>query len=394
MIVCLSGLLMEAHALRVSKVSDSSRVLDADAAIMIIPSSLVETNVPISDAARVGIYALGGIFIVAAIRYISQARKDEGNVEHDAKQGIFGICTWSNMLLFCVWNAMSCSHLFFQSNAGITGPSALLAVAVICFMKFTISIMLFVFRRTSSAESVEKEHVVLGQWVFMTFIPGALYASYDVISFWSLASVSPLTYQICIHGRIALAAVFYQVAFARMLSVSQWFAIVLFICAGLVQATEQFSRESLNESFHGLLLIMGQICISVMANVTSEKILKMKNITAPTELVIASQNLWSMILLFLAIVLTDRDLLTENTWQIFWQDKWTLYSTLNLAVFGVVTCYFLRNFSNILRELSASIVIVLTFAVQLVVYFQFSGFGLLSTLLAVAALSVYNVDPL
>jgi len=384
---------MEVQSLRLIPAPDSFGNLGEEGAIEFTALSMKEVKVPVSNAAKGGTYALSGILILGSICHILCVRKSKNTNDHGATQAIFGLCTWTNTILFCAYVLMSCSHLFFQSNAGIKDSSALLVVAMICFIKFAISIGLFVCKNPPAAQSAEKEQVLFGQWVFLTFIPGALFASYDVMSFWSLANVSPLTYQICIHGRIALVAIFYQFAFARMLSASQWFAILLFIWAGLIQVVEHMGGQAVNESLLGLLLIMGQLCISAIANVMSEKILKMRSITAPTELVIASQNLWSMILLLLAVFCTDRDLLGVNVWLII-QDKWTVCSMLNLAVFGVVTCYFLRNLSNILRELSASIVVIMTFAVQLVVGFEFSGFGLVSSLVSIAALSVYNVDPL
>jgi len=346
------------------------------------------------------VYALGVMLCTAAVWYVARTQAEKQNQSQQDKcvetPALFGLGTWADVVLFCAYVVMSCSHSFFQHNAGITGSLSLVIVVVICILKFTISIMLFAFQKVSNVEPGAP--VVWGYWVFLTCVPGCLYAAYDAMSFWSLSYISPLTYAVCIHLRIAITGVFYQVVFSRTLSMSQWFSFGLLVSAGLVQSLQQIDGDVMSmyksSSSIGLLLILGQLCISAIASVLSEKVLKMKNISAPTELVIASQNVWSIAFLLFYLVVKEPGTYSWIVWQSIFKDKWVIFSILSMATFGIITCYFLRNLSSILREVVAGVAVLLTFMAQLGMGYEFSGLALLGALLSVAALSVYNLDPL
>jgi len=224
-------------------------------------------------------------------------------------------------------------------------------------------------------------------------IPGGLLAGYDALSFLSLASLDPVTYQILVHMRIILVCFLWQLMFKHKLSGTQWLAILLFAAAGVTKGIDR-SRMSEVELYRGIQIVVIQTLMSALANVSSEVLLK--EMPMPADLVNTTMYLWGLIWLVIALLYKQgsgalySELLSSAAWARLQGDSYMVGSICSLIAFGIITAYLLKMLSNIVKELSGGVVIVATCVVQVVN----TTMGILGCLMAILGIGVYAADPL
>jgi len=234
----------------------------------------------------------------------------------------------------------------------------------------------------------------------LCLVPGTCLALYDTFSFISLAGLDPVSYQIIMHARMVFIGLTWQVAFRKTLTPIQWSALLLVLIASLTKAVDQLSEIGV-PAVGPLRTALLQCVFAVVANVTSELLLKELNM--PTDLINTAQYFQGLIVLLCGLCISHgspqalgTQVFGAEAWQRLYGDPWMASSIACLIVFGIVTAYFLRELSNVLKEIAGSGVIVVTAMVDWGVLglSTCTPLGAEAVGLAVVALGIYNAKPL
>jgi len=318
--------------------------------------------------------------------------------------GFLGFTTFLQVYIFAGYICLSVGHMFLQQRAGVSGYSIISATVMIYVGKFTVSFLMFLYKGNLSAgfsSLVAPGCSRFGKLPACTLplITGGLLAGYDALSFFSLAHFDPTTYQIFVHTRVICIGFLWQFAFRRKLSATQWLAFVLFTAAGI---TKSLDRNQLQEiGFHKAIgIVILQIVMSAFANISSEVLLK--EMAMPTDLLNACMYFWGLVWLVIALLCTRgpgalySELLSPVAWSKLHADPWMIGSICCMTAFGITTAYLLKELSNIVKELSGCIVMILS----TILSWQLFGNSvitprcLLGISMAVLGVGVYSTDPL
>mmetsp|Transcript_21764 Transcript_21764/g.61784 ORF Transcript_21764/g.61784 Transcript_21764/m.61784 type:complete len:513 (+) Transcript_21764:51-1589(+) len=339
----------------------------------------------------------------SALIYRSRVRPASA-VAGSASRGILGIENGFQIAIFFTYVAFSCTHMFLQRRAGTTGYSVVSATIVVYSLKCLAALLMYLCRggRDFSALLEPAGGARFGRvpTCVLTLIPGGCLGGYDALSFLSLAALDPVTYQITMHLRLVFIALLWQFTFHRQLSSTQWFALLLFTMASTTKGLEQM-REIGWAVHAGLRIVLLQILMAAGGNVMAECLLK--EVPVPTDLLNTCLYFQGLVVLLVVVCVTQggpaavhSTLLAPRAWKELISDPWMTSSILCMTMFGIVTAYFLRELSSLLKELSACFVIVASAVVEwcLLGSSPCTMLGMQAVVLAILAVGVYNAEPL
>jgi len=336
--------------------------------------------------------------------YHSRVRPRAFGAGPSTRVGCLGIESSFQMVIFVAYVFFSCTHMFLQRRAGSTGYSVVSATIMVYAVKCACAFGMHLCRGgadfSSLLEPTGGPRLGRVPTCLLTLIPGGCLGCYDALSFLSLAALDPVTYQILLHMRLVFIALLWQFTFRRQLAATQWFALLLFAVASTTKGLEQVKELGIGVN-HGLLLALVQIVLAVGGNVMAEFLLK--EVPVPTDLLNACLYFQGLLVLLLVVCATHGGpaavhsaLLAPAAWKELFADPWMLSSIVCMAMFGIVTAYFLRELSNLLKELSACFVIISSAVVEWGVLgaSACSLLGVQAVILAILAVGVYNTQPL
>lgn len=311
----------------------------------------------------------------------------------------------SGIAILVAYISLSVCHGFLQQRAGATGYSLISATIMICIGKFMVSFFMFLSKgnlragfstlRAPGCQRFGKVPAFL-----LPMLPGGLLAGYDVLSFYSLAHVGPATYQVLLHTRAIFICFLWQMLFQRKLSKGQWLGILLLVAASITKGLDAAQISDSSSIVAGVLIVMIQIGMSSIASVLSEVLLK--EMPMPTDLLNSCQYLWGLVWLVIALLCQQgpkglySELLSPVAWSKLQGDPWMISSICCLTVFGIVTAYLLKSFSNIVKEFSRGFVVIACTVLQVVLLGSsaVSTFGIIGVGLCVLGICVYSMDAL
>jgi len=320
------------------------------------------------------------------------------------RSGVLGIESGFQIAIFLAYVAFSCTHMFLQRRAGATGYSVVSATIVIYALKCLCALCMYIAKggRGFYALLEPTGGARFGRipTCMLTLLPGGCLGCYDALSFLSLSALDPVTYQIVLHMRLVFIALLWQFTFRRQLTSTQWFALLLFAVASTTKGIEQI-RDFGPDVHRGLHIALFQILMAVFGNVMTECLLK--EVPVATDLLNTCLYFQGLVVLLVVVCVTNggpsavhSTLLAPRAWKELISDPWMISSIVCMVMFGIVTAYFLRELSNLLKELSACFVIVASAFVEWVLLGASSCtmLGLQAVALAILAVGVYNAEPL
>mmetsp|Transcript_9641 Transcript_9641/g.28461 ORF Transcript_9641/g.28461 Transcript_9641/m.28461 type:complete len:537 (-) Transcript_9641:71-1681(-) len=350
-----------------------------------------------------GLLGVNAVLACSACLLIYQSRlRKRAKRLPGAPEGFLGIWSRFQMVTFFAYVFFACALMFLQHRAGNTSYSVMSATIIVYALKCTSSLVAHVCKGQGDFASLLEPTggSYLGRiptWL-LTLVPGGCLGAYDALSFLSLASLDPVTYQIVLHLRLVLITLLWQVTFRRRLTPSHWFAILLFFMATATQGLEQAKDLA---THRGLLLVVLQIITAVGGNVMAEFVLK--EVPVATDLLNACLYFEGLVVLLVMVCCTHGGpaavysaLLAPAAWKELVADPWMVSSIVCMAIFGIVTAYFLREMTNLLKELSACFVLILSAVLEWGVLGSSSCTcsGIQAVVLVILAVGVYNAEPL
>lgn len=210
--------------------------------------------------------------------------------------------------------------------------------------------------------------------IMLVSVPAFVYTVQNNLLFIALEHLDPTTFQLCYQGKILTTAVFSVALLRKILSGTQWIALVMLtIGVALTQLSKTQEihpddTKSTAKVFTGFMTVMIAICLSGFAGVYFEKILKK-----------STSNLWlrniqlgmTATVLSVGAVYVSGDIEGVRTHGFFYGYTTIVWAAVLLqAAGGLLVAVVVKYADNILKGFAASFAMVITFTVSMI----FHGF--------------------
>eukprot|EP00928_Gymnodinium_smaydae_P042283 TRINITY_DN28492_c0_g1_i1.p1 TRINITY_DN28492_c0_g1~~TRINITY_DN28492_c0_g1_i1.p1 ORF type:complete len:352 (-),score=53.64 TRINITY_DN28492_c0_g1_i1:514-1569(-) len=235
-------------------------------------------------------------------------------------------------------------------------------------------------------------------------VPALSYAIYDTLTFFNLANIDPVTYNILLQMRTAATGLVWQTFFQQRLTRNQWIAIVLFTCACMMQSwgkqggASQDSRSNPGLTFLAVIPVGVQILFGVFSSVFNEVLLKEKGAIGANL-----QNMymysWSIVLNVLWLSFCPSKVVCKSPLSEALKPhnlavllhRWIFPSVVVLSSIGIVTSFFLKRLDSVRKLIACTIEIF----IDVILARFFFGISILpstvfAALLASAGVLIYS----
>ncbi|KAM6923699.1 putative UDP-sugar transporter protein SLC35A4 [Xenentodon cancila] len=228
--------------------------------------------------------------------------------------------------------------------------SASSCVVMIEFAKLLISLLTLILTGGASVLCVPPRLLLVGPYV----VPAVLYALNNNLVVLMQAYMDPSSYQILSNLKIASTALLYSLCLGKRLRHAQWLAVGLLVAAGVCHSYSSLDLEDrkaakteegprLRITAWGLLLVLLYCCVSGLAAVYTERVLKSQ------KLPLSLQNLYLYVfgvaingLSSLSSVTGDKSFLEGYSWVV-----WVIIA--GQAANGLLMSVVLKHGSGITR---------------------------------------------
>lgn len=203
-------------------------------------------------------------------------------------------------------------------------------------------------------------------------IPSLIYLVHNNIQFLTLKYVDPSTYQILGNLKIVTTGVLFRVILKRQLSRLQWIALSLLMIGATTSQISCNSGSSLAAPVEGYILGIISACLSALAGVYTEKLMKMND----DNLYWQNMQLYSFGVLFNALRLFFDDFqLNYSNGCSLWPSVLvrgysiiTWLVVLNLAFTGLLVSWVMKFADTIVKVYSTSMSMLVTMVVSVFLF--------------------------
>jgi solute carrier family 35 (UDP-sugar transporter), member A1/2/3 len=235
------------------------------------------------------------------------------------------------------------------------------------------------------------------------FIPAALYALYNNLTFYGLSAFDPASYFVLMQFKIVVTAFLSIFFLNKSVSKTQWYALLLIMVGSMLKEYKavlslvEFSSlmsSSISSETWKYLLILCQLLLSASAGVYTEKLLKNKNYASPNV-----QNFVmyvdGMLVNMVVFMFSNRSERFEISHLFDWlQNPLFLAIILNAAVTGVVTGFFLKNLGSILKSIASALELWTTAIIAWFVFaYQINSVIFIAICLVSCGVWLYSASP-
>jgi len=268
-----------------------------------------------------------------------------------------------------VWYCFfSVSHTFFQHRAANVNITPIVPTIIIYFLKLVLALNMYLCQDGTIKDLYNA--ITSNRMVCVWYLlPAACLAFYDVFSFLTLAKMAPSQYQILLHLRTVLIALFWQAVMAKRLSPVMWCLLLSCIYAALLTERAAFTEMLMTG---GLMAGLGQYTtlgiqysLSITGNLSNELFLTRVKLPVNAQNVIL-YSLGLMILCTSLLVgsihkgepmfpMKDLPLVLDSN---------VLMSIVTLTLVGISTGFVLKLMGNIWKELAGMVVTFITASID------------------------------
>ncbi|XP_046962332.1 UDP-galactose transporter senju [Vanessa cardui] len=286
-----------------------------------------------------------------------------------------------------------------KTENGIYDYNTTLVVFLSEFLKLIISAVLYTLKKGNKPnifKAVFKNYSLLLYY----FIPSLLYCFYNNLAFINLSHYDPTSYYVLLQFRVVITALIFQFLFRKKLTFMQWISlgILTFGCmiknfdSATVQSTGASDIWSNIFNIYFLSINFQNFC-SCLAGTYNEYLLKTKGSNVDIFLQNVFMYLDSVICNFFVLMCKGelgtifKDFESLN-------DVFVILITVNSAIVGIVTSFFLKNLNSILKTYASALELVIT---ALVCYILFNiiitWYTVTSICLVSIAVAMYLKNP-
>ncbi|XP_049867900.1 UDP-galactose transporter senju [Pectinophora gossypiella] len=242
-------------------------------------------------------------------------------------------------------------------------------------LKLIASATLYSYRREQKPH-ICKAIVINYKLLLLYFIPSLLYCFYNNLAFVNLSHYDPTSYYILLQFRVVLTALLFQFLFKKNLTLYQWISLGILTLGCMIKNFDAASVNNSTPEDKGLwsqvfniyfLSINFQNFCSCLAGTYNEYLLK----TTGSNVDIFLQNVFmyldSVLCNFVILMIKGEVYTIFNDFKSL-ANIFVILITINSAVVGIVTSFFLKNLNSILKTYASALELIITAVVCYIIF--------------------------
>ncbi|XP_026732942.1 UDP-galactose transporter senju isoform X2 [Trichoplusia ni] len=266
-------------------------------------------------------------------------------------------------------------------------------------LKLCASAFLYTYKRENKP-NIFRAICMNYKLLLLYFIPSLLYCFYNNLAFINLSHYDPTSYYILLQFRVVLTALLFQFLFKKKLALMQWISLGILTVGCMIKNFDAASIQSKTDNdlwsqvfnIYFLSINFQNFC-SCLAGTYNEYLLKTKGSNVDIFLQNVFMYLDSVICNFFILMFKGELGTIFNDFGSL-VDIFVILITINSAVVGIVTSFFLKNLNSILKTYASALELVITAVVCYVLFnIVITAFTVLSICLVSIAVAMYFKNP-
>ncbi|CAH0702386.1 unnamed protein product [Spodoptera exigua] len=266
-------------------------------------------------------------------------------------------------------------------------------------LKLVASAFLYTYKKENKPH-LFKAIVMNYELLLMYFIPSLLYCFYNNLAFINLSHYDPTSYYILLQFRVVLTALLFQFLFKKKLAFMQWISLGILTLGCMIKNFDAASIQSRDDTdlwsqlfnIYFLSINFQNFC-SCLAGTYNEYLLKTKGSNVDIFLQNVFMYLDSVLCNFFILMFKgELGTIFEDFSSL--GNIFVILITINSAVVGIVTSFFLKNLNSILKTYASALELVITAVVCYILFsIVITPFTVLSICLVSIAVAMYFKNP-
>ncbi|XP_028176126.1 UDP-galactose transporter senju [Ostrinia nubilalis] len=266
-------------------------------------------------------------------------------------------------------------------------------------LKLIISATLYTYRRENKPH-IFKAVALNYKLLLLYFIPSLLYCFYNNLAFINLSHYDPTSYYILLQFRVVLTALLFQFLFNKKLAFMQWISLGILTTGCIIKNFDAATVQSNGDSdlwsqifnIYFLSINFQNFC-SCLAGTYNEYLLKTQGSSVDIFLQNVFMYLDSVICNFIILMIKGEVVTLFDDMQSIW-NLFVILITVNSAVVGIVTSFFLKNLNSILKTYASALELVITAVVCYILFsIPITPYTIVSIGLVSVAVVMYFKNP-
>uniref|UniRef100_A0A2A4IVJ6 CMP-sialic acid transporter n=1 Tax=Heliothis virescens TaxID=7102 RepID=A0A2A4IVJ6_HELVI len=266
-------------------------------------------------------------------------------------------------------------------------------------LKLCASAFLYTYKRDNKPH-IFRAIAINYKLLLLYFIPSLLYCFYNNLAFINLSHYDPTSYYILLQFRVVLTALLFQFLFKKKLAFMQWISLGILTVGCMIKNFDAASIQSKGDTdlwsqlfnIYFVSINFQNFC-SCLAGTYNEYLLKTKGSNVDMFLQNVFMYLDSVICNFF-ILMFKGELGTIFDDFSSLADTFVVLITVNSAIVGIVTSFFLKNLNSILKTYASALELVITAVVCYILFnIVITAFTVISICLVSIAVAMYFKNP-
>ncbi|XP_013187275.1 UDP-galactose transporter senju isoform X1 [Amyelois transitella] len=266
-------------------------------------------------------------------------------------------------------------------------------------LKLVASAILYSYRRENKPHLL-KAIAINHELLLLYFVPSLLYCFYNNLAFINLSHYDPTSYYVLLQFRIVVTALLFQFLFQKKLTSIQWASLGVLTFGCILKNIDAASMDAQNGG-NGWSQIFNiyfwsinfQNFCSCLAGTYNEYLLKTKGSNVDIFLQNVFMYLDSVLCNFFVLMFKgELETIFEDIPSLW--DVFVILITVNSAVVGIVTSFFLKNLNSILKSYASALELVITAVVCYLIFnIYITWYTIISIGLVSLAVGMYFKNP-
>lgn len=213
-------------------------------------------------------------------------------------------------------------------------------------------------------------------------VPAVLYSVYNNLTFVGLEIFDPATYFVLMQFRVVFTAIMSVLILGKLFSKNEWLGLIVIMFGAMFKELPHYLFASTSPAGWGYLIILIQLCMSTLAGVFNEKLLKSDASPNIQNIYMYSNSMWINVLFvfFRSSAKASQQIVSTNTAIIY-----IIPIVVNAACLGVLTGFFLKHLSSVLKSIASAIELWTTAILSAIIF----GYSIdASTVAGIAIVSI------
>ncbi|XP_034826776.1 UDP-galactose transporter senju [Maniola hyperantus] len=286
-----------------------------------------------------------------------------------------------------------------KTENGVYDYNTTLVVFLSELLKLFISGVLYTYKKKNKP-NIFRAVVINYKLALYYFIPSLLYCFYNNLAFINLSHYDPTSYYILLQFRVVLTALIFQVLFKKKLTYIQWISLGILTLGCMIKNFDAATRSGKEESdlwsqifnIYFLSINFQNFC-SCLAGTYNEYLLKTKGSHVDIFLQNVYMYLDSVVCNFFILMYKGELSSVFSDFQSL-GDVFVILITVNSAIVGIVTSFFLKNLNSILKTYASALELIITAVVCYIIFkIIITWYTIISICLVSIAVAMYMKNP-